>query len=258
MGKLRFQEAVFHIKPSALGYCAQRADSTVIRDYLQGKKTKADLVEALSHYEAASAYFHLIAEANNFETSYHPEVVRAYWLGNDLLKKVQHFQFQRMISRVFAKPGLLSQEEAARRAKRLPVGLLPHHSAHVLGVGPVAGKFDPKSYENPILVLDQCLVRWGQVKKLGQSKLSAAYQPLVYKNGVIGLEDRERSIPLHFDETLVGKVIVGDWIAFHWLMTCQVLTANEKEDLERFTVANFEVINQHPNYIDDFLVKKRA
>src|SRR4030043_941208 len=116
--------AICYSLPSyQLGFCGpQEAKSRkTLLDFTTGKKVDEELVkEVFRHFEAPYPYFKLIAKSNGIADPFDERVVKAMWVGNELLDKVKPADLRNLIRTEFAKPGLLSREEAEKRAKKVP------------------------------------------------------------------------------------------------------------------------------------------
>jgi len=257
--------AVSYSLPSyQLGFCGpQEAKSKkVLLDFVAGKKVEEGLVkEALTKFEAPYPYFKLIAKSNGIPNPFDERVVRAMWVGNELLDKVKTGDLRKLIRTEFAKPGLLSPKEADARAKKVLHGAVPHHSFHVLILGPVTGRIKLEG-----TLLDLCRIGWGRVTKikdrslrnpdqvrgysrdlrplhgLKNSKLKVIYKPLVLGEKMGLGEEVEKEIS--WNKNIVPKVKADDWVSFHWGQACEVLNPTEVKSLEHYTKQTILNVNK--------------
>ena len=234
-----------------LGFCGPQElkSKDVLLAFAAGQKIEADEVkEILKKFEAPYPYFKLIAKSNHIDDPFDEKVVKAMWLGNSLLENVRTQNLRKMVIADFVKPGLLSPSEAKDRAEKIPDGAVPHHSFHVLILGPVTGRIDLKG---PLL--DLCRIGWGRVIELkihfstenllkaSSSKLKIRYKPLVLGQKMRLGEEIEKEIG--WDEKIVPKVKAGDWVSFHWGQACEVLTDPEVKNLEYYTQKTIDLVN---------------
>ncbi|OGY24686.1 MAG: hypothetical protein A2Y57_00400 [Candidatus Woykebacteria bacterium RBG_13_40_7b] len=255
--------AISYSLPSyQLGFCGPQEEKSkkVLLDFVNGKKVDEDLVkEALTKFEAPYPYFKLIAKSNGIADPFDERVVKAMWVGNELLDKVKTEDLRNLIRTEFAKPGLLSREEAEKRAKKVPAstrprplrlseasssgrggpdGAVPHHSFHVLILGPVTGRVNLEG-----AMLDLCRIGWGRVTELRikNKELIIRYRPLVIGKKIRFGEEVEKGIG--WNKEIVPKVKIGDWVSFHWGQACEVLTPKEVQKLEHYTQGTINLVN---------------
>jgi hypothetical protein len=227
--------ASFGRTPNTLGFCGPQAldEQKALREYLYYGKDIARAKKVMSKFEGAYSYYLLIAKKNNIRDPFDERVVNAYWIGNNLLEKVNTEDLKKMVLRRFTKPGLLSKEEALKRIEKIPNSAKPHHSFHVFIMGTVTGKIDL----NTIKLKDICRVGWGRVAKLNvrgsKSKVIIKYQPVIrdkkIKLGKYKLKE------LDWDKKAVPELKIGDRVAFHWNTLTKVLTKEEMKNLKKYT-----------------------
>src|SRR3990167_2974304 len=123
--------AIAYSLPSyRLGFCGpQEAKSKkILLDFAAGKKVEEEQVkDVFSRFEAPYPYFKLIAKSNGISDPFDERVVKAMWVGNELSDKVKTEDLRTLIKTDFVKPGLLTRQEAGKRAKKVPDGAVPHH-----------------------------------------------------------------------------------------------------------------------------------
>ncbi|OGY26130.1 MAG: hypothetical protein A2Z24_01925 [Candidatus Woykebacteria bacterium RBG_16_44_10] len=255
--------AIAYSLPSyQLGFCGpQEAKSrNILRDFAAGKKVDEEAVkEVFRHFEAPYPYFKLIAKSNRITDPFDKKVVKAMWVGNELLDNVKTEDLRNLIRAEFVKPNLLSQEEAEKRVAKIPDGAVPHHSFHVLILGPVAGRVDLKGS-----LLDLCRVGWGRVSeiknrslrnsKLSVSQYSRALRPprglknlqVISKPLILGKRMRlgkEIEREVGWNKNILPKVKIGDWVSFHWGVACEILSPEEAQNLEHYTQKTIDLVN---------------
>ena len=244
--------AVSYSLPSyQLGFCGPQElkSKNVLGAFAAGQKIEAEKVkEVLKQFEAPYPYFKLIAKSNDLDDPFDEKVVKAMWIGNSLLENVRTQNLRKMVITDFVKPSLLSPSEAKDRAEKIPDGAVPHHSFHVMILGPVSGRVDLKG---PLL--DLCRIGWGKVTKAtpariasqsdagGSNKLQVISKPLILDKKMRLGEDVKREIG--WNKKIVPKVKDGDWISFHWGEACAVLNNREVKDLEYYTQKTINLVN---------------
>jgi hypothetical protein len=225
-----------------LGFCGPRNGEgrKIISGFAAGDVISPGKVRAvLEQFEALFPYLKLIASEGRIDDPFHERVVRAFWVGNELLDAVKVSSLQQMILTEFAKPGLLSKEEAKRRASQVVEGMVPHHSFHVLVLGAVAGRVQLTN-----ALKDLCRVGWGEVLAVSRqrSKVRVAYQPLLFGKrvslGRMGEKELER------DKKIAPAVSRGDWVSFHWGSVCERLGEGDLSNLKRYTQKTLNVLSK--------------
>jgi hydrogenase maturation factor len=232
---------LYGLTPHNLGYCGPKCNSAAIFfEYLSGKVGEVKIKKILKSFRAAYPYYQLIAVSNKIKDPFDDRVVEAYWLGNKLLDNVKHSDIQRMIKTKFSAPGLLSKEEAKRRADNIPVGALPHHSIHVFIIGAVSGTIDLKGK-----LLDECRVAWGKVKSIGkinsekQVEVVIEYQSVLTKKKLaLGKVTKKK---VFWDKRMIQKLKVGDWVSVHWGQVIERLGERQMKNLEKYTMQNIKI-----------------
>ena len=79
--------AQYAFPPNNLQYCGPLTAATM-HNYLSVDLAEPELRDILEQFETLYPYLACIAEANNIPDPFDMRVIEAYWIGNDLLKKV--------------------------------------------------------------------------------------------------------------------------------------------------------------------------
>ncbi|MFH0852744.1 MAG: DUF6390 family protein [bacterium] len=247
--------ALYGLAPHRLGLCGPKeaARQNILRRFLGGKVQAAKARKVLEGFRGAYPYYRLIARSNKIKDPLNEKVVRAYWIGNKLLDNVKNTDLKKMIAGDFSRPGLLSENMAAKKAELIGLLAKPHHSFHVLAIGSVTGSVD---FVNTKLK-DICRPGWGrvtrsvipakagiQVKKSGfrvkhgmtksVGKITVEYQPLVGEKRIkLGKPVKKE---VFWDKTIVPEIKIGDWVSFHWNWLVEVLKRKDVENLKKYTL----------------------
>jgi hypothetical protein len=238
--------ALYGLIPNRLGFCGPRQE--ILKKFVAGKLGIVDVISVLEKFEAAYAYYDLIARKNKIKTGpFNKKVVEAYWIGNELLEKVTANDLRQLIIKKFTKPGLLSKKEAEIKAKSIPENSKPHHSFHVLILGSITGRVD---FTGDIKLKDTCRVGWGRVikkakgKKLSSSrwldepirqkaKITVQCHPLVGEKIIrLGRAVKKEVI---WDQEILPFLKKGDWVSLHWNHTIQILREKDIINLHKYT-----------------------
>jgi hypothetical protein len=223
----------YALPPSQLGFCGPQEEQNqkLLIGFAKGHKIPQSKVRrVLERFEAMYPYLRLIAECNGVADPFDERVVKAFWVGNELLDNVSAEDLRRLVTTDFSGPCLLSTEEAERRASQVKEGMVPHHSFHVLFLGSITGrvKFD-------LALRDLCRIGWGRVVKMTDRKLKVSHKPLISdRDGKLMLgEEVEKEI--EWDEEMVPGVRKGDRVSFHWGRVCDILNEEDVSNLEHYT-----------------------
>jgi hypothetical protein len=225
---------LYGLKPHQLGFCGpHRKKEKMLRDFLEGAGSPAKVRNVLKQFKAAYPYYCLIAKANKIKDPFDTEVVRAYWIGNNLLENVPVSKLRKTISVEFSGFGLLPKAIAQKKAAEIPEDSLPHHSFHVLALGAISSAVDLRD----VKLKDLCRVSWGQIKKITVSErvqILASYQPLTEKDKKIVLG--QPTLREFFGEKkFLPDLKIGDYASFHWNQIIQILTKDEVDNLKKYT-----------------------
>ncbi|OGZ34963.1 MAG: hypothetical protein A2174_00030 [Candidatus Portnoybacteria bacterium RBG_13_41_18] len=229
--------ALYGLIPNELGLCGFEEDQKKLRCFIQGKLGIPDILGALKKFQAAYPYYELIAQKNKIKTGpFNKKVVEAYWIGNELLEKITADDLRELIINKFSGPGLLSKDNAGKKARLIPENSRPHHSFHVLVLGAITGSID---FTGKTKLKDICRVGWGRVaNRKAQSanrknKLIVEYDPLVGNKKIkFGKTTKKEII---WDKELLPDVKIGDWVSFHWNHAIQILNENNVVNLYKYT-----------------------
>lgn len=217
----------FSYVPNKLRYCGPDKADKVLKDYILFNKNKDKVRNLLKRFEALYPYLELIAEKNR-KRPFDYDVVEAYWLGNDLLENINTDDIKKLIKNM-TKRGLPAFI-AEKLIKKMPAGLLPHHSFHVffVGVGALT-----KRLENTVKNMDKCRISWAKAI----DRNTAEYSPISIKNKFVFGEKQRTKIKGFF------KIKKQDDIALHWDFAVKKLDKKELAALKKYTLYNIKILN---------------
>jgi hypothetical protein len=224
--------------PNRLRYCGGDDNRTLFEYGLEGV-ADGGLTPLLRRFTGALPYLQLIAWANDLADPFDARVVEAYWLGNELLDRVEVRQLYDALAERFAKQ--LQGRTRELVLGKAPAGARPHHSFHVLDVHSRVGQL-----ENALETLDHCRVSWGRVLRPEAGELVVERVPLLLEAGKLSLGPavRERVLRQLDGRGFVEQAAVGDWVSIHWGWACEVLTDRQRHNLERYTRYHLTIANQ--------------
>jgi hypothetical protein len=225
--------------PNRLQYCGPAADNVALFQYAVEGVTDGGLTPLLRKFSGALPYLRLIAHANAIADPFDPRVVEAYWIGNELLDRVEVRQLYDALLERFGKQ--LQGRTRELVLGKAPAGAHPHHSFHVLDVHSRTGEL-----EHTLATLDNCRVSWGEVVTLDGATMLVRRQPLVLCQGKLVLDSArlERVTRQLEGAGFADDARVGDAVSMHWGWVCEVITAQERGNLERYTRYHVALANQ--------------
>lgn len=222
--------------PNELGYCGPPGPALLLR---HDGPDRADRARA---FDGAWPYLVELAAAAGRADPLCDEVVQAYWVGSELLHRVDG--------------GRLSQRLRAALQGQ-PTGLLDavsdghvraHHSFHVLVVYPwvqiLARR--PAGAGPALNILQQCRIRWGVVDAVGAEHAVLTSQPLCFEAGqlLLGAPTSETVRWRGADGTaLAPRPAVGDTVAAHWDWICGSLGPEQHRALAQATTSTLDLVN---------------
>jgi len=237
--------------PNYHGACGP-PDSQALFQYGASHVVDNGVRELARQFAGAWPYLELIASATGVGDPLDRRVVEAYWVGNTLLDRVGVRPLgNSMEDRFRSKTGL----QFGRLTEAVLAGGMPHHSYHVFCVYPWVGLLgDDRRYEQALMVLDRCRIRWGQVRQVRADQLIVESQPLLFEDGRLLLgspvqETVERTLG---GVGLVSEFHVGDWVSMHWEWVCDRLGTRQLAALRHYTRLHLDVVNDrldHPGAI---------
>ena len=229
--------ARYAFMPNRLTYCGGD-DNRALFDYCIANATDPGLLQLLRQFSGALPYIRLIAQCNQMGDSFDERAVEAYWLGNELLEGVEARALYDSLRERFAKQ--MNTKDLELVMGKAPAGAHPHHSFHVLEVCPRNG------WPQSLPFMDNCRISWGKVMSVAQGTLTARVRPLNLEgNNLVLGEEEIRSVNHQFDgRGFVDNVKAGDQVSIHWGWACQILSAHQVANLDRWTSYHLKLANQ--------------
>lgn len=233
--------ARFAYPPNALGLCGP-ADSTALLHRASSGHDESGLRHQARGFEGAWPYLELIAASNGIEDPLDSRVVEAYWIGNDLLRWVPIAMLGNSLDERFRRR---AGPQWQSLAETLEVGARPHHNFHVFSVYPWVGLLSRGPVEEPLKVLDQCRIRWGQVLEVLPDQIVARSRGLHWTGNslVFGGNRTEKVQWGHDGIGLINSLEPGDWVAMHWGWVSHVLNARQLRYIQHETMLNLVIAN---------------
>lgn len=236
-GTTRFIRYAF--MPNRLHYCGGD-DNHAIFDYALAAVREPPLDMMLRKFTGAMPYLSLIARSNGIADPFDERVVEAYWLGNTLLDNVEMPDLYGSLRERYRKQ--LSPELMELVTGKVSAGARPHHSFHVLDVWRNVERLDG----DVLATIDNCRISWGRVRALDGIEVVIDRRPLVLREGRLALGDArgERATRLIEGKGFATEVAPGDVVSLHWGWVCELLTEQQAQALEWWTLHHLALANQ--------------
>lgn len=229
--------------PNALGYCGP-SDPLSLAGALT-ERDVADLSLLAREFDGAWPYLQLIAGCSRIADPLDPRVVEAYWVGNDLLRRVpKHALLNSLDERFSRRAG----SAFPNLANAVPLGGIPHHSFHVFAVYPWLGLLRAGRQGPALEVIDQCRVRWGRVVSVSADTALVRTSTLAFADDRLVLAGEHEICARRFAprEGDVPDLIAGDLVSLHWDWICERLSPTRARRLIAYTTANLDAVNALP------------
>jgi hypothetical protein len=212
-----------------------------VEEYLRIGKGDQGLREGLMGFETMFPYLEAIADSGGIEDPFDERVVEAYWVGNQLLKRVTARDFHEALLEKQGLRGKLNPKDWRVIEGLIPKGATLHHSFHVLNVWPMAHG-DAGRVEK----MDMCRVSWGEVVGLGSGELSVRGSKLrgVGNDLVLG-ESVVSKVKLGHSNFLLTGLKTGDWVSHHWGWVCERLSEEQVGSLDYYTRKHLGIVNEN-------------
>lgn len=204
--------ARFSFMPNRLGYCGPEENRAIL-DYLAEQTSDRGLEQILAKFAGAFPYYSFIAAANGIPDPFDARVIEAYWIGNELLERVEVADLYRHLEERFGKRLPVNALRAV--LGQAPVGARPHHNFHVFSMPIRTGHLE---IPHNLLTMDECRISWGRIVADQGDRLLVERPPLVLNGEEIALgPPQPRAVLRRFDgKTFLTGVVPGDVVAVHW------------------------------------------
>lgn len=232
----------YSLPPNSLSYCGPSGTNDLVK-YRRLESGDQGLFANLSQFHTLYAYLSFIAYENNIRDPFDIRVVKAYWIGNSLLTKFDPRRFYYYLRDKLNLKKRLSRQQLENLFGKIPDGALPHHAFHVFNV-PWRTGYLP--IEHTLDTMNSCRIGCGKVISRKQGQIVVETQPLMYKEGILRLgKSVQRKIGSKISKVnLEDKVLVGDWVSFHWGIICNKITTEEVTGLNYYTQLAVDLANE--------------
>ncbi len=228
--------ARFSLPPNSKGYCGRDSAPAKFKRCLLHGDCKG-VAEELTKFIVLTPYLNTISEITGLnQTDY--KLIESYWLGNDLLKKVNNKHFN-LLLRNFLKQGVPDWYVDELKENK-PKKFIPIHQFQVfhVGVGKASGSI-PHNLDSS----NNCMIRWGRVLRVTKTTAEVLLNKLIIQDGKYMLETCAKSDVLKIDKILTPKLSVDNIVAVHWEQIIKILTTIELYNLSYWTDEVLKTVN---------------
>ncbi len=220
--------------PNVLGYCGP--SDAGLTEGLAGTEARRELAHIIEQFEGAWPYLELIGGLSGLDPL-DTRVVEAYWIGNDLLDRVDTLTWGNSVDDRF-------RARAGSGWSTVETGIVdgaPNHAFHVFCVYPWVGLLQSGYADHALGVIDRCRIRWGTVEACSGSDVIVRCPPLTWDGEVLALGE-----PVV--ETVAGSLgstgyQPGAVVSLHWEYVCEQLDARQLGHLQRQTSRHLSIVN---------------
>jgi hypothetical protein len=237
--------------PNELGACGPD-DHRALFEYGVSGTVDGGLLGLASAFTGAWPYVRFIAEQTGLGDPLDYRVVEAYWIGNELLDRIDMSDFGRSLDDRFRHR---SGPEWGRLAEGVPAGGVPNHAFHVFGIYPWVDLLGSDRGPHPLHVLDRCRIRWGEVVSVVGDQAVVESRPLLWSGRELHLgPPRAEVARVAIDgRGFLAGLEPGDAVSLHWDWVCDRLTDRQLANLQRSTRHQLDLTNRRVGRPGDLL-----
>ncbi len=228
--------------PNKLRYCGGDQYEKLLT-YGAADENDPLLADWLKEFETLYPYLQFIATENKILNPFEQSVVEAYWLGNNLLNKIEKNKFYLHLAENLKLKKRLPPQQFERLLTRLNALCIPHHNFHVINLWLMNRDLPP---EISISTMDNCRINSGKITKIENDTISIETEQLIYSNKKMALSKPlikkiNYSISNH---QFIHSPQINDIISFHWNFACDKITPEQAKHLKYFTQLAINSFNQ--------------
>lgn len=227
--------------PNRLHYCGPDANKE-LQTLIENGESDIGLSVLLKQFKTLFPYLKYIAGINKIKDSFDNKVVEAYWLGNELLEKVEQRTLYNFLTDDLRVKDKLKNKEFNWLTEKIERGAVPHHSFHVFNIWQQAGHNDLLS---DLTRMDECRISSGMVTSVHGAEIIVSTEPLVYTGGKFALgpvilKSLTRQLESEYD---IEQIKTGQIVSIHWSVPCEVITPAQAATLRKYTLKNIAFAN---------------
>jgi hydrogenase maturation factor len=228
--------------PNFYAYCGPDKNKSLFQ-YCSQNYYEPTLNRILGEFEVMHPYLKLIANNNNFKDEFSPEVVEAYWLGNQLTEGVNIKNLYRHFTEDKNLKNKLKKSTIDKVLGYIPDLAKPHHNFHVMNIWLRAGKIN---IQHTLKSIDECRISWGKVREIKKSSVVVDYQPLIIENDILkqGSAVKREVLTQFNDQGFVKDLKIGDVVTIHWGWVCEKIDKVQLANLKKYTEESLIIFNR--------------
>lgn len=214
--------SLFAYSPNSHGYCGLESASSAFSKCIKSYQCDA-VVKELKNFITLFPYLKTISKVRKLGL-YDYKVIEAYWIGNELLKDFPADGYKILIEE-FRKQGV-PEWLTEKLKEKPPKKFIPHHLFQVLhvGVGQASGSV-PFNIDS----INDCMIRFGQIKNIQKELFIADLSHLQKNKGKYEIKSKKVKIPT--GNALFFKPKINTSICIHWGHVVKKLTLKEEKNL---------------------------
>jgi hypothetical protein len=223
--------ARFSYITNKLEYCGPKDCTKKLHDMIVNGSNRKEVLESLKRFEGLLPYLSVISDK-----PFTFDAVEAYWIGNELLDRCGKEENIKIIENL-VKNGL-PKFLGKKLIEKLPDGCVPHHSFNVffVGVGQLTGSV-ATTPEN----MDKCRISAGRIESIYRDKLKVLTNQVYLEEGKIRLRKVIKEVS--YEKGFLYEIKVGNHVGIHWDKAVVVLSAEQVNNLKKYTQINIDAIN---------------
>lgn len=227
--------------PNRLHYCGPDANKELL-ELIEKNGDNFGLSHILKQFKTLFPYLKYIAEINKIKDPFDSQVVEAYWLGNELLEKVEQRTLFYFLTENLRVKDKMKSKDFSWLEQKIKKGAVPHHSFHVLNIWTKDGHGD---HSKDLERMSECLISSGTVTEVSGPEIKVSTEPLIYINGKFALgsvilKTLTRQLESEYD---IEQIKPGQIVSMHWSVPCEVITQKQADILRKYTLKNIEFAN---------------
>jgi len=228
--------------PNRLHYCGPDANAELLA-YIEQGAADPGLNKILSAFATLYPYLQLISRSNNIRDPFDERVVEAYWIGNELLEKVERQALYRNLVEEHELKKKIGLNSFSKLEKKIKLHAVPHHSFHVFNIWKRTGNI---AVTHTLESMDSCRIGWGKVIEISGPTIVIESEPLIQIGDKFYLGKVEKKkLTRKLESTVeIEQLKPNDNITFHWGVPCETITEKQAAILKKYTLQNIAFLNQ--------------
>jgi hypothetical protein len=189
--------------------------------------------EIIKGFKTLYPYLLLIASENHIKDPFHPKVVDAYWIGNNLLTKINFRNYAKLLEEKFLLNKRIKSKQYNKLIKKVIDYPLPNHAFHVLNI---YKRTNHSQNVHSLESMNMCLINYGQITYINNNSIIIIAKLLKYFKSklVFGKIETLNILPQATNDQELKLLSVGDFISFHWGYLCEKLNIEKLNRLKYY------------------------